>query len=141
MVSLLLRSGYSSNVNPTDEYGITPLAYAAAYGIIETTKVLLEAGANPFRHEEISNMSMWHYALFCQPTEFIQEVIEFCMTASSQMANYAIELCLLIRMGHRFAVQGGYFLPHPGVPTSNPFYAADTLHGAPFTASFLHRHL
>lgn len=109
MVSLLLRSGYSSNLNPTDEYGMTPLTYAAAYGIIETTKILLQAGANPFRPEEISNMSMWHYALFCQPTEFIQEIIEFCMTASSQMANYAIELCLLIRMGHRFAVQGDIY--------------------------------
>lgn len=101
IVSLLLDAGYSSEVDPTDQHGMTPLVYATAYGAVESTKMLLMAGADPYHRDELTGMGMWYYAISCQQTEFIQEVLGFYMATNSKMARTALEICLWIRMIHR----------------------------------------
>ncbi|KAL1615314.1 hypothetical protein SLS54_009095 [Diplodia seriata] len=82
----------------TDKFGMTPLMYAASYGDINTTKSLLQAGADPFLRDGLSYQCMWYYAFLCSGPGFLEEVLKFYMAMNPDDAGDAVKVCLWIRM-------------------------------------------
>jgi ankyrin repeat protein len=52
ILAILLRTAREKQINKTDEFAFTPLAYAAWNGQISSVKMLLEAGADVNAHDE-----------------------------------------------------------------------------------------
>ncbi|KAL0264976.1 hypothetical protein SLS55_000932 [Diplodia seriata] len=98
MVGLLLKSRLAAHVDSTDKFGMTPLMYAASYGDINTTKSLLQAGADPFLRDGLSYQCMWYYAFLCSEPGFLEEVLKFYMAMNPDDAGDAVKVCLWIRM-------------------------------------------
>ncbi|KAL1640480.1 hypothetical protein SLS58_006980 [Diplodia intermedia] len=98
MVGLLLKSRLAAHVDSTDKFGMTPLMYAASYGDINTTKSLLQAGADPFLRDGLRYECMWHYAFLCSGPGFLEEVLKFYMAMNPDDAGDAVKVCLWIRM-------------------------------------------
>lgn len=104
MIRSLISMAFGPNksVDIPDNHGITPLIYAAAYGQLESTKALLQAGADAWLPDRLRCLSMWHCAMFCNEPGFVEEIIKFCdSTIHPNRTMSARDFCCWLRVINR----------------------------------------
>ena len=110
----LLEAGH--DVSPMDEYGRSPLTYAAAYGLLGSVSALLEAGADPTSAHQRQSGNDWNflrYAMYHGHLHIVFESIDFFRRDSigkSDIAQSLLDQALGISC--RYLHYSNQWIPH-----------------------------
>ncbi|KAI8719737.1 hypothetical protein NCS52_00755300 [Fusarium sp. LHS14.1] len=108
---LVLNAGH--DVDVTDNFGATPLMYAAAIGQTEGVKLLISRGANPFLIDTRLQWTFLDYAFFCEHWNLAIEALLVIQTVAEPRAfQLAVRSALIRALGYRDAlIEDVTFLP------------------------------
>jgi ankyrin repeat protein len=98
MVTHLLNYFPDIDVDAQDDYGTTPLMYAMAYGATDSSRLLLDAGADSFCSDKLNGFCAWAYALVCANDMCLVASIEALAARKPEDSKRAVVQCLWDRL-------------------------------------------
>jgi ankyrin repeat protein len=98
MVTHLLNYFPDIDVDAQDDSGTTPLMYAMAYGATESSRLLLDAGADSLSSDKLNGFCAWAYALVCADDKCLAASIEALAARKPEDSKRAVVRCLWVRL-------------------------------------------